>query len=101
MATTLQFFQLHAVLAKPLPIRMRLGQLLLDFAIVVNLTLLSVNQQNLSWLKAALADHVAWLKVHHAYLTGYHHHPLLRNRITTGAQTVPVKHSACIASVAE
>ena len=80
---------------------MCLGQLLLDFAIVVYLTLLRIDKQNLTRLKAPLADNVAWLEIHHANFTGHHHHAALGNRVTAGAQTIAVEHSSCIATIAK
>ena len=80
---------------------MGLGQLLFDFTIVVNLSFLGVNQQNLSWLQTTFAHYVARLKVHDTNLRGYHHHTTLGNGITTGAQTVSVQHTACIATIAK
>ena len=78
---------------------MSLGQLLLNLAIVVYLTLLGVNQQNLTWLQATLRYYVAWLEVHHANLTGHYHHTTLGDGVATGAQTVSVQHTACIATI--
>ena len=101
LAPTLQFLQLHAVLCQPLPVGMRLGQVLLDLAVVVNLPLLRVDEQDFSRLQPPLADHVARLKVHHAHLRGHHHHALLGNRIARGAQSVSVEHTTRIASVGE
>ena len=98
---TLQLLQLHAVLVEPLAIRMCLGQLLLDFAIIVYPALLRVNQQNLTRLQATLANYVTWLKVHHAHLTGHHHHAALGDGIAAGAQTVSVEHTTRIATIAE
>ena len=75
------------------------GQLLLNLAIVVYLTLLGVNQQNLTWLQAALRYHVAWLEVHHANLAGHYHHTTLGDGVAAGAQSVSVQHSAGIATI--
>ncbi len=101
VATALQFLQLHAVLTQPCTIRMSLCQLLLDLAVVVDLAFLRINQQNLSWLQTTFRNHIAWFEVHHANLGCDNHHTLFRNRITAGAQTVSVEHSACIATIAE
>ena len=80
---------------------MSLGQLLLDFAVVVDASFLRVNQKNLSRLQPSLAHHIARLKVHHAHLRGHHHHALAGNGVARGAQAVPVEHTAGIAPVAE
>ena len=101
MAPALQFLQLHAVLAEPLTIRMRLGQLLLYLTVVVDLSLLRVDEQNLSRLQTTLAHHITRLKVHHAHFRRHHHHTLFRNRIARGAQAVAVEHTARIPSVGE
>ena len=101
VATALQLLQLHAVLAEPFAIGMGLGQLFLDLAVVVDPALLRVDEQNLSRLQTAFADHVARLEVHHAHFRGHHHHALLRYRIARGAQTVAVEHAAGIATIRE
>ena len=101
LTTTLQFLQLHAILVQPVAIRMGLGQLLLNLAVVVYLTFLRINQQDLTWLQTTLRHHIARLEVHHANLRGYHHHTLLGDGVATGAQTVSVEHTTCIATIAE
>ena len=78
---------------------MCLRQLLLDLTVVVNLSFLRVDEQDLSRLQASLADHVARFEVHHTYLTGHHHHALSGDSIAAGAKAVPVEHSAGIAPV--
>ena len=55
MSARLQFLQLDAVGAQPLAVRVFAGELLFDFAVVVNLALLRVYQQNLSWLQSAFS----------------------------------------------
>ena len=67
LATALQFLQLHAVFTEPFPIGVCLGQLFLDFAVVINLTLLRVNQQDFSRLQAPFRHHIARLEVHDSH----------------------------------
>ena len=67
LTPALQLLQLYAVLREPLAVRMGLSQLFLDFAVVVNLAFLGVDEQNLSWLQASFRHHIARLKVHHTY----------------------------------
>ena len=80
---------------------MSLGEFFLDLTIVVDLTLLSINQQDLSWLQTTFRYHIARLKVHHANLRGYHHHTLFGDGIATGAQAVSVEHTTCVATITE
>ena len=68
VTAALQLLQLHAVLTQPLAVGMCLGKLLFDLTVVVDLTLLRVNQQDLTWLQAAFRNHVARFEVHHAHL---------------------------------
>ena len=99
MPTALEILQLNAVCLKPFAIRMSLCQLFLYLAVIVNFAILRVNKQYLTRLQASLANHVAWLEVHHTYFRSHDHQALLRNGVTAGAQTITVEHSACIASV--
>ena len=80
---------------------MGLGQLFLNLAIIVDFSFLGVNQQNLSWLQTTFRHHVAGLKVHHTHLAGHYHHSLLGDGVATGAQTIAVEHTTCIAAIAE
>ena len=69
---------------------MSLSQLLLYLTIIVYLTLLGINQQDLTWLQTALRYNVAWLKVHNANLTGHNHHPTFSDGVTAWAQTITI-----------
>ena len=99
MATALQLLQLHTVLVQPLLVGMRLGQLFLDLAIIIDLSFLCVDEQDLARLQATFADHIAWLEVHHTHFRCHHHHTLFGNGIATGAQTISVEHTTSIASI--
>ena len=101
VATALQFLQLHTVFVQPLAIGMSFGQLFLDLTIVVDLTLLCIDEQDLTWLQTAFAHHIARFEVHHTHLRGNHHHTTLGNRVSTGTQTVSIQHTTSIAAVAE
>ena len=101
MSARLQFLQLDAVGAQPLAVRVFAGELLFDFAVVVNLTLLCVNQQNLSWLQSALFGNLSRLEVHHTHFTCYDNGIVLGDGVACRAQTVAVEHSTCKPSVAE
>lgn len=54
----LQFLKLHTVLAEPLAIGMGFGQLILDFAIVVDFAFQRIDEQNFSRLQSAFADDI-------------------------------------------
>ena len=95
----LEFLKLHTVLAEPLAIGMGLGQLILDFAIVVDFAFLRIDEQNFSRLQPAFADDIGGLEVHHAHFRGHHHHSLTGNRVARWAQAVAVEQAACVASV--
>ena len=75
-ASALEFLQLDAVRREPLAVGMLLGQFLLDFSVVVDFSLLRVDEQNLAWLEPTLAHHVTGFEVHDADLAGHHHHTL-------------------------
>ena len=101
MPAALELLQLDTVCLEPFAIGMRLCQLFLYLAIVVNLAFLRVDKQNLTRLQASFADNVAWFEVHHTDFRSHYHNALLRNRIATGTKAVSVEHAARIASVAK
>ena len=80
---------------------MCLSELFLDLTVVVDLTFLRINQQDLSWLQATFRYHITGFKIHHANLTGNYHHTLFSDGIATGAQAVSVEHTTCVATIAE
>ena len=99
MAAALQLLQLNAVRLQPFAIGMRLCQLLLDFAIIVDSAFLRIDEQNLTWLQASFADYFAWLEVHHSDLGSHDNHAVLGDGVTTWTQTISVEHAACKASI--
>ena len=101
MATALQLLQLDAVRREPFAVWMCLGEFLLDFAIIVYLALLRVDEKNLSGLQTSLAHHVTRLEVHHTHFTCHHYHTALGDGVAAGTQTISVQHAASKASVAE
>ena len=80
---------------------MRLGQLFLDLAIVIDAALLCVDEQDLSGLQTPFAHYIARFEVHHTHFTGHDHHATLGDGVATGTQTVAIEHAACITTIAE
>ena len=80
---------------------MCLCQLFLDLTVVVDLTFLRINQQDLSWLQTTFRHHIAGFEIHHTNLTGYHHHTLFGDGIATGSQAVSVEHTTSVATIAK
>ena len=101
VASALQVLQADAVCREPFAVRVRLGELSLDFAVVVYFAFLGVYEQNLARLQSAFAHDLAWLEVHHSDLARHYHHAAFSYGVAAWAQTVSVEHSAGIASVAE
>ena len=77
------------------------SQTLLDFAIIVNLAFLSIDQENLTWLETTLLGNLLWVEVHHTYLGSYHHHIVLGDGVTSRTQTISIKHTTGVATIAE
>ena len=67
VASALQLLQLDAVRREPFAIWVCFRKFLLDFAIIINLALLCVNEKNLARLQTSLAHHVVWFEIHHAH----------------------------------
>ena len=96
-----ELLQLDAVGVEPLTIRMLGCQTLLDFAIIVYLTFLGIDEQNLTRLQTTFLCHLRWVEVHYAYLGSHYHHVVLGDGVAGWAKTVTVEHTTSIASVAE
>ena len=96
-----QLFQFNTVGVQPLAVRMLLSQALLDFAIIVNLAFLGINQENLTRLQASLLGNLGWVEIHHTYLRCDYHHIVLGDGIACRAQTVSIEHTTGITAIAE
>ena len=101
LATAFQRIQLNAVGRQPLAVWTRRGQLLLQLAVVVYLSLLRVNHQYLSRLQAAFRLDGFRVETDDARLARHHHRVILRNQVAGRTQPVAVEHSAGITPVAE
>ena len=101
LTSALEFLKLDTVGAKPLTIRMSGSQTLLDFSIVVYLSLLGVDKQNLTRLQASLLGNLRGVEVHHSHLTCHNHHVVLSDGIASRTKTVAVEHTTGISTVAE
>ena len=96
-----QLFQFNTVGVQPLAVRMLGSQTLLDFAIIVNLAFLGINQENLTRLQTALLGNLGWVEIHHTYLRSHNHHIVLGDGVAGRAQTVSIEHTTGIAAIAE
>ncbi len=93
--------ELNAVGVEPLAIRVLRGEALLDFAIVINLALLGIDQQHLTRLQTTLLGNHRRVEIHHTNLGGDHHRTGLGDGITGWAQTIAVEHATGVAAIAE
>ena len=101
MSAGLQLLQLDAVGTQPLAIGVFAGELLFDLTIIVYLTLLCVDKQDLTRLQAPFLCNLSRVKVHHANLTCHHHCVVLRNGIAGRTESVTVQHATSKTSVTE
>ena len=101
LTSAAQLFQFNTVGVQPLAVRMLLSQALLDFAIIVNLAFLGINQEDLTRLQTALLGNLGWIEIHHAYLRSHNHHIVLGDGIACRAQTISIEHTTGIAAIAE
>ena len=101
LTSAAQLFQFNTVGVQPLAVRMLLSQALLDFAIIVNLAFLGINQEDLTRLQASLLGNLGWVEIHDTYLRSHHHHIVLGDGIACRAQTVSIEHTTGIAAIAE
>ena len=96
-----QLFQFNTVGVQPLAVRMLLSQALLDFAIIIDLAFLGINQENLTRLQASLLGNLGWVEIHHAHLRSHNHHIVLGDGIAGRTQTISIEHTTGIAAIAE
>ena len=101
LTTTAKFLQFNTVGVQPLAIWMLGSQALLDFTIVVDLTFLCIDEENLTRLQASLLGNLSWVEIHHAHLRSHNHHIVLGDGIACRAQTVSIEHTTGIAAIAE
>ena len=101
LTTTAKFLQFYTVGIQPLTVRMSLCQTLLDFAIIVNLAFLGINQENLTRLQTTLLCNLGRIEIHHTYLRCYYHHIILGDGIAGRAQTISIEHTTGITAIAE
>ena len=101
LASAAYLLELDAVGVEPLAVRMLVGQSLANLAIVVDLALLGIDEQNLSGLQTTLLGDLRGVEVHDADLRRHHHRVVLGDGVARWAQTVAVEHAAGETSVGE
>ena len=101
VSPALQFLQLDAVGAQPLPVGIFAGQLFLDFTVIVDPALLGVDKQDFPGLQTSFLCYLCGVEIHYANLRRHHHGVVLRDGVSCRAQSIPVEHAAGKASVAE
>ena len=65
------------------------------------LSFLRVHNQHLAWLQTAFFQYLVRLETYDSGFARHDHHSCFRDQISGRAQSVPVQHPACIASVSE
>ena len=101
LTSAAQLFQFNTIGVQPLAVRMLLSQTLLDFAIIVNLAFLGINQENLTRLQASLLGNLGRIEIHHTYLRCDYHHIILGDGIAGRTQTISIEHTTGITAIAE
>ena len=96
-----QLFQFYTVGVQPLAVRMSLSQALLDFAIIIDLAFLGINQEDLTRLQASLLGNLGRVEIHHTHLRSHYHHIVLGDGVAGRAQTVSIEHTTGITAIAE
>ena len=96
-----QLFQFNTVGVQPLAVRMLLSQAFLDFAIIVNLAFLGINQEDLTRLQASLLGNLGWVEIHHTHLRSHYHHIVLGDGVACRTQTISIEHTTGITAIAE
>ena len=101
LSTTVDLLKLNTVCTQPLTIRMFACQLILYLTVIVYLTLLGIYKQYFTWLQASLLCNLRRIEIHNANLTCYYHHIIFCDGVTSRAQTISIKQSTSISTIAE
>ena len=101
LTSTLQSVQLYAVCREPLAIRESRSKTVFQFTVIIYITLLRINQQNLAWLQTTFFFNFVCLETNYTSLRCYHHHVVLRNEIACRSKSITVEHTSCITSIAK
>ena len=101
LTTTAKFLQFNTVGVQPLAIWMLGSQTLLDFTIVIDLTFLCIDEENLTRLQATLLGNLSRIEIHDTYFRSHNHHIILGDGIACWAQTVSIEHTTSVAAIAE
>ena len=87
-------FQLNGMLLQPLAIRMLAGDLVLDFVIANDATLLRIDDQHPTGTETILFHDGGGINVHHTHLGGQHNGVVFCNVVTGGTQAIAVQCGA-------
>ena len=101
LSSALQVVQFDAVFGKPAAIGVGIGELFLDFSVIVDAPFLRVNEQDFSRLQSSLFFDVRSIEVNDACFRRHDHGVVFGDEIASGSETVSVKHAAGKTSVAE
>ena len=101
LTTTAKFLQFNTVGVQPLAIWMLGSQALLDFTIVVDLTLLCIDEENLTRLQTTLLGNLSRIEIHHTYLRCDYHHIVLGDGVAGRTQTISIEHTTGITAITE
>jgi len=89
-----QLVDVHEVVADPVRVRMRGGELPLQFLVGHDAAARGVHEEDASGLHAPLEDDLLRLQVEHADFRRHHHQAVARDAIARRAQAVPVQYGA-------
>ena len=96
-----QLIELDADALDPLLVRVALGELLLELAVVDDAALLGVDQEHLAGLQPPLLDDAALGDRQHADLGGHHHEIIVGDDVARRPQAVAVERGADAHAVGE
>ncbi len=85
----------------PLPVRLGECELMLEFVVVDDAALLEIDQEHLAGLEAPFAHDPALGDRQHARLGGHHHHVVVGDAVTGGAQPVSIQRGADLFAIGE
>ena len=101
MFTIWQVSEFDQTCFEPLRVRFRRSQLALNFFVVHNALLFSVNEQHSARLQPALFHNFCLINIDNAYFTSHDHHIVIGYPVATRTKSVSIEHCTNQRSVSE
>ena len=101
LTSTLEFVKFNTVGRQPFAIRSLVAEFVFNFTIIIDLTLFSIDKEQLTRLQASLFLNFRRFELNSTHFRSHQHHIVVRDEVARRAQAVTVEHTAGETSVRE